>query len=45
MKNNPIFLQVSEVVNTDADLTVDASKIHEDDDNMNILVQEEQKTA
>ena len=36
MKNNPYFLQVAEVINTDADLTAEASKINEDDDGINI---------
>ena len=37
MKNNPGLLQVSEVVNADADLTAYSIKIVEDDDNMNIF--------
>ena len=45
MKHNPYFLQVSEVINADIYLTVDASKINEDDDNMNISEKEYQKTA
>ena len=36
MKNNPDFLQEDEVSIADAHLTVDASKINEDDDSMNI---------
>ena len=33
MKNIPDWLQKSEVANDDSDLTADASKINEDDDN------------
>ena len=37
MKNNPDASVVSKVANPDADLTVDASKTNEEDDEMNIL--------
>ena len=36
MKNDPDLLQVAEVVNADADLTSDASKINKGDGNMKI---------
>ena len=45
MKNNPDLLQVSEVVNVDADLTVDESKINSNDVNMEISEKEEQNTV
>ena len=35
MKNNPDLLQEDKVENADADLTADASKINEDNDNNN----------
>ena len=41
MKDNPDLLQEAEVVNSGADLTVDASKINEEDDNKNISKREE----
>ena len=36
MKNNPDFLQEAEVINAYIDWTSYASKINEDNDNMNI---------
>ena len=45
MKNNPDLLQVSEVLNVDADLTVDESKINSNDVNMEISEKEEQNTV
>ena len=37
MKNNPDASVVSKVANHDVDLTVDASKTNEEDDEMNIF--------
>ena len=45
MKKNPNLLQEDEVVNYDAYLTTDESKIDEDNDNMNISLEEEQDTV
>ena len=42
MKNNPDFLQESEVENADADLTTNAGKINGENDNMNISMGEDQ---
>ena len=39
------MLQEAEVANSDVDLTADASKISEDDDDMNISVKKEHKTV
>ena len=36
MKNVPDLLQQTDVINTDLYLSADASKINEDDDNINI---------
>ena len=44
-KNNEYFLQETEVVNADAHLTADASKIKEDDEILNISMEEEQETV
>ena len=45
MKNTPDLLQVAEEENSEADLTADAGKINEDNDNMNISYKEHQKTV
>ena len=45
MKINPDLLQEAEVENTDAYLTSDASKINEDNDNINISMEEEQENV
>ena len=42
---NPDLLQESEVANSDVDLTAYASKIIEDDNNMNISTEEEQNNV
>ena len=39
MKNNPDLLQEAEVENADADITSDAGKINEYDNNMNISME------
>ena len=39
------MLQVAEVENADADLTVDARKIHKDNENMKISLEEDQEAA
>ena len=45
MKINPDLSVVSEVENDDTDLTADASKTNEEDDNMNILEKENHNTV
>ena len=45
MENDSDLSIVAEVENYDADLTTDASKTNEEDDDMNILDKEEQKTV
>ena len=45
MKNNTDFLQVAEVVNDNSYLTAYASKIKEDDDDINISLKKDQKTV
>ena len=42
MKNNPDLLQEAEVENADADITSDAGKINEYDNNMNISMEKDQ---
>ena len=44
MKNNSNVLQVAEVENYDADLTADSSKTNKEDERMNFLQIEGQKT-
>ena len=45
MKINPDLSVVSEVENDDTDLTADASKTNEEDDNINILEKENHNTV
>ena len=45
MKKNPDLLQVAEVENYGADLTVNVGKTNEEDYNMNISEKEYQKTV